>query len=209
MACAHCLGVFHGSAPKLSTGIFVVDTSSPAAGLALGGYRPTEEATYVLCRTPSERRSEFADRVLRRVHRIVAQRSLGSLWYVVGSGGFDGAQLLLQALVPLLDDGGSLTVAGPRSQSASILRSIEALLRQRAGSIDVRARFHPDAAGLEQRLFGERGIERPLAGPRTIREAWPGERVRIPNLHAHVRTTDGAFRALRSRRSDEASVLSR
>jgi hypothetical protein len=208
-ACAECLDVFHGSAPKLSTGIVVVDTS-PAAAFTLGGYRPAEEATYVLCRMPNERRSEFANRVLRRVHRIVGQRSLASLWYVAGARGFDaaGAQRLLQALVPFLDEGGSLTVAGPRSQSATVLGWVDALLRQRADGIDVHARFYPDAAELERRPSAVRGVELLPPGPRPALEAWAGQRA-LGNRHARVRPADLALRSARARRVDEAWAPSR
>jgi hypothetical protein len=205
MGRAECLDVFHGSAPKLSTGIVIVD-ASPAAALTLGDYRPAEEATYVLCRTRGERSSEFASRVLRRVQRIVAQRSLASVWYVVGARGFDaaGAQRLLQALVPVLDGAGSLTVAGPRSQSRTLLGWVDSLLRQRADGIDVRARFHPDAAELAPRPLAAPGAEPALAGPSAALEGWAAERAHLGHVHARRAPAELAQRSLRARRLDEA-----
>src|SRR3954463_2365729 len=54
--------VFRNTSAKPGTEVFIVD-SCPAAAIALGAHRPSEESTYVLCRSENERHAEFAARV--------------------------------------------------------------------------------------------------------------------------------------------------
>jgi hypothetical protein len=139
--------VVHGPALKLSTELFIVD-ASPTAALALRAHRPTEEATYVLCRAASELGAEFARRVLRRACQIRKYRSIECLWFVVGSARLEplGSRLLLVSLLPLVEAGGSVMVAGPQSQSGALLTWLDELRAHPPAAIHLQAKLFPDAS---------------------------------------------------------------
>lgn len=131
--------------------MFVVD-SSPAAALALGAHRPSEDCTYVLCRAASERGPDFTQRVLKRARQIQVHRCIGSLWYVVGSKSFEptGSVRLLEELLPLLATGARLTLATPRSFGSVVFGWVDALLGRRGHEVNMGVRFYPDIAELRR-----------------------------------------------------------
>lgn len=94
--------------------VFIVDAHG-AAGRALLTHRPSAESTHVLCRQANEGESEFRDRVLARTRRIQACRRIRALWYVIGGEENDPTDRfpLLDALMPMLEAGSSLTVVRP------------------------------------------------------------------------------------------------
>lgn len=141
--------MFPASTERPRTEIFVVD-SSPAAALALGAHRPSEESTYVLCRAAVEQAPEFTQRVLKRARQIQAQRSIDSLWYVIGSRPIEpsGSIRLLEELMPLLERGSRITLATPRSLGNVAFGWVDALLRQRSADINVGVRLYPDISEL-------------------------------------------------------------
>jgi hypothetical protein len=132
---------------KPGTELFIVD-GSPAAALALGAYRPSQESTYVLSRAAHERGLDFKQRVLRRVARIRARECIGSLWFVVGSPPRDTASStqLLEELLALLDSGASVTLAAPRRHGHVLFAWMDELLAKGAERVSMGVRFYPDAA---------------------------------------------------------------
>jgi hypothetical protein len=143
--------VFRCSTDKPRTEVFVVD-SSPAAALALGAYRPSEESTYVLCRAAAERGPDFSQRVLKRARQIQAKRSIDSLWYVIGSKPIEppGSIRLLEDLLPLLERGSSITLATPRSFGTVVFGWVDSLLGQRGDDVNMGVRFYPDISELRR-----------------------------------------------------------
>jgi hypothetical protein len=143
---------------KPGTEIVIVD-SSPAAALALGAHRPSEDSTYVLCRAAGEASAEFSRRVLRRARSIQKASSIGSLWYVIDGKhlGHAGVQLL-EELLPLLENGSRLTLASPRSCSGLLFSWVDALLG-RCGSaleeVEMGVRFLPDASELRRGVVSQ------------------------------------------------------
>jgi hypothetical protein len=135
----HCCG-------KPGTELFIVD-GSPAAALAVGAHRPSQESTYVLSRAAHERSSEFKERVLKRAARIQARECIGSLWYIVGSPSPErgGTLQLLEELLPLLDGGTSVTLAAPRRHGPLVLGWIDELLGKGGADVSVSVRFYADA----------------------------------------------------------------
>ncbi|MEO8184691.1 MAG: hypothetical protein ABI895_38270 [Deltaproteobacteria bacterium] len=137
--------MFPDSTDRPRTEVFVVD-SSPAVALALGAHRPSEESTYVLCRAAVEQAPEFNQRVLKRARQIQTQRSIDSLWYVVGSRPIEtsASMRLLEELLPLLERGSRITLATPRSLGNVVFGWVDALLGQRGADINMGVRFYPD-----------------------------------------------------------------
>lgn len=125
--------------------MFIVD-SSPAAAIALGAHRPSEESTYVLCRAASERNADFAARVLKRARQIRLHQCIESLWYVIGARTFDASSSvgLLEDLLPLLERGSRITLATPRSIGGAVLGWVDSLLGQRGDDVNMGIRFYPD-----------------------------------------------------------------
>jgi hypothetical protein len=143
--------VFPSSSDKPRTEVFVVD-SSPAAALALGTHRPSEESTYVLCRAALERGPDFAQRVLKRTRQIQLKWSIDSLWYVLGSKSIEpaGSIRLLEELLPLLERGSRITLATPRSFGTVVFSWVDALIGQRGDDVNMGVRFYPDIADLRR-----------------------------------------------------------
>lgn len=129
-----------------SVEVFVVDTPR-AANVALGAARADAESTHVLCRHPDESTPDFTRRVLRRIDRIQRSRRVRSLWYVVGSEAARARRPLplLQSLLPLLENGSSLTVVGPGSHQSAVFEWIDSILHRRA-NVTVRAQLYADGA---------------------------------------------------------------
>ncbi len=130
---------------KPRTELFIVD-GSPAAALAVGAHRPSQESTYVLSRAAHERSDDFKQRVLKRAARIQAREHIGSLWYVVGAPPAEPASSvqLLEELLPLLERGSSVTLAAPRRHGRIVLGWIDELLGKSGSELNVSARFYAD-----------------------------------------------------------------
>lgn len=137
--------MFRNTSAKPGTEVFIVD-SSPAAAIALGAHRPSEESTYVLCRAASERNTDFAARVLKRARQIRLHQCIESLWYVVGARTFEASTSarLLEELLPLLERGSRITLATPRSIGGVVLGWVDSLLGQRGDDVNMGVRFYPD-----------------------------------------------------------------
>jgi hypothetical protein len=135
--------------------VFVVD-SSPAAALALGAHRPSEESTYVLCRAAGERGPDFTRRVLKRVRQIQVHKSIGSLWYVVGPKSFEpsSSARLLEELLPLLEPDARVTLATPRSFGSMVFGWVDALIGRMGDSVNMGVRFYPDVSELRRGAAG-------------------------------------------------------
>lgn len=131
---------------KPATEVFIVD-GSPAAALAVGAHRPSQESTYVLSRAVNEQSEEFRERVLRRAARIQARQDIGSLWYVVGSPGVDGASSvqLLKELLPLLSSGSRVTLATPRRHGRVVFSWLDELLGHGGADVGLGVQFYSDA----------------------------------------------------------------
>jgi hypothetical protein len=143
--------VFRNTSAKPGTEVFIVD-SSPAAAIALGAHRPSEESTYVLCRAASERNADFAARVLKRVRQIRSHQCVESLWYVIGARTFDASSStrLLEELLPLLERGARITLATPRSIGGVVFGWMDSLLGQRSDDVNMGVRFYPDGSDLRR-----------------------------------------------------------
>ena len=149
--CALCAGVFRNTSAKPGTEVFIVD-SSPAAAIALGAHRPSEESTYVLCRAASECNADFAARVLKRARQIRAHQCIESLWYVIGARSFDASSSsrLLEELLPLLERGSRITLATPRSIGGAVFGWVDSLLGKRGDDVNMGVRFYPDISDLRR-----------------------------------------------------------
>ena len=133
------------SLPSRSVDVVVVDTPR-AASVALGAPRADAESTHVLCRHRDELTADFMRRVLRRIERIVKNRRVRSLWYVVGTEAARGSSSvrLLGDLLPMLDNGASLTVVGPGSHQGTVFEWIDSIMPRRTSNVAVRARLYTD-----------------------------------------------------------------
>lgn len=132
--------------PSHSVEVFIVDTPR-AANVALGVPPADAESTHVLCRHADESTPDFTCRVLRRIERIQRTRRVRSLWYVVGVEAVRRRPPVppLQALLPLLEGGSSLTIVGPGSHQSTVFEWIDSLVQRRT-NVDVRAQFYTDGA---------------------------------------------------------------
>ena len=149
---------------KPATEVFIVD-SSPAAAIALGAHRPSEESTYVLCRAESEHNAVFAARVLKRARQIRLHQCIGSLWYVIGARTFDASSSgrLLHELLPLLERGSRITLATPRSIGSAVFGWVDALLGLRGDDVNMGVRFYPDSSDLRRGLLNPEGAQQQCA----------------------------------------------
>jgi hypothetical protein len=125
--------------------VFVVDTPQ-ALGATLGVPRADAESTHVLCRHIDETTPDFSRRVLRRIQRIQQTRRVRGVCYVVGAGARTTArsEQVLPALVPLLEEGSSLTVVGPSSHQSEVFECIDAAMQFSRDDLTVRAQFYPE-----------------------------------------------------------------
>jgi hypothetical protein len=132
---------------KPATELFIVD-GSPAAALAVGAHRPSQESTYVLSRAANEHGAEFKRRVLKRAARIRAREQIGSLWYVVGSSSLEpGSSVqLLEELLPLLGDGSRVTLATPRRHGSEVFGWIDELLSKSGSDVSMGVHFYADSS---------------------------------------------------------------
>jgi hypothetical protein len=112
----------------------------------LGVPRADAESTHVLCRHVDETTPDFSMRVLRRIQRIQETRRVRALCYVVGAGARTTArsEQVLPALVPLLEEGSSLTVVGPSSHQSQVFECLDAAMQLGRDDLAVRAQFYSD-----------------------------------------------------------------
>jgi hypothetical protein len=136
---------------KPATEVFIVD-GSPAAALAVGSHRPSQESTYVLSRAANEQCGEFKQRVLKRAARIQAREHIGSLWFVVGSSALPLASSveLLEELLPLLGSGSSVTLATPHRHGGVVFGWIDELIGKGATDVSVGVHFYSDGSALRR-----------------------------------------------------------
>lgn len=146
----------------------MVDTPR-AANVALGVVRADAESTHVLCRHDDESTPDFTRRVLRRIQRIQRSRRVRALWYVVGSEAASGrcSVPLLQALLPLLESGSSLTVVGPGSHQSAVFEWIDSIIQRRA-NVTVRAQLYADSAELPLRAPAQAAHPMHAVTPRSV-----------------------------------------
>jgi hypothetical protein len=124
--------------------IFVVDTPR-ALGAALGVPSADAESTHVLCRHTDETTPDFSTRVLRRIQRIQQTRRVRALCYVVGTdSGTSRPGHVLAALLPVLDEGSSLTVVGPRSRQSTVFACVDSAMQRGRDDLTVRAQLYAE-----------------------------------------------------------------
>jgi hypothetical protein len=125
--------------------VFVVDTPQNL-GATFGVPSSDAESTHVLCRHTDETTPDFSRRVLRRIQRIQQTRRVRALCYVVGAGAstMSRSEQVLPALVPLLEEGSSLTVVGPSSHQSEVFECIDAAMQFSRDDLTVRAQFYPE-----------------------------------------------------------------
>jgi hypothetical protein len=124
--------------------VLVVDTPR-AFGTTLGAPSADAECTHVLCRHMDETTREFSTRVLRRIQRIQQTRRVRTLCYVIGAeSGTARPGRVLAALLPLLDEGSSLTVAGPRSHQSAVFACIDSAMQRGRDDLTLRAELYAD-----------------------------------------------------------------
>jgi hypothetical protein len=142
--------------------VFVVDTPR-VLGTSLGVPSADAESTHVLCRHLDETTPDFSTRVRRRIQRIQQSRRVRALCYVVG-GSSEAArsEQVLSALMPLLDEGSSVTVVGPSSDQNAVFQCIDAAMQHGREDLSLRAQFYDEH---EQRAVARASRLRPNAAP--------------------------------------------
>jgi hypothetical protein len=124
--------------------VFVVDTPR-AVGTALGVPSADAESTHVLCRHTDETTPDFSTRVLKRIQRIQQNQRVRALCYVVGAeSGMTRPGHVLSALLPVLDEGSSLTVVGPRSHQSAVFACIDSAMQRGRDDLTLRAELYAE-----------------------------------------------------------------